>query len=187
MKTSNRSTARGLWRWVGVIMFLVACLAAEGALQGQRPTAGEIAGVVQGGRGAGSRRLGHRRDQGSADQLHQDRRHRRSGAVRGAGAAGRQLQRVGARIRPGRFDAGRDEAGRDSVTLTRAAAKTPQEAAKVLSGQLLALAARAAGQRASSPAPVRQATASARACRPRTTGSTRSSRTAISAISSATG
>ncbi len=51
MKTSNRSTARGLWRSVGVIMFLAACLAAQGALQGQRPTAGEIAGVVQSSQG----------------------------------------------------------------------------------------------------------------------------------------
>jgi hypothetical protein len=32
MKTSNRSTARGLWRRVGAIAFLVPCLAVQGAL-----------------------------------------------------------------------------------------------------------------------------------------------------------
>ena len=79
---------------------------------GRRPP-GYITGRRPQQPGSRSRRLGHRGNQGPADQLHQDRRHRRSGPLHGARAAGRDLQRVGPRLRPRRFDADPDEAGRD--------------------------------------------------------------------------
>ena len=60
--------------------------------------------------GPRSRRLGHRRDEGPADEVREDRRHRRRGPVHAAGTARRELRRVGAGLRPGRFGAARDEA-----------------------------------------------------------------------------
>ena len=83
----------------------------------------------------GSRRVGHRRDQGPSDQLHQDRRHQRSGPIPAPGAAERELQRVGPRIRPRRFQAADAQAERDAGDAARRRpAKTPQEAAKVYPG-----------------------------------------------------
>ena len=51
---------------------------------------------------SGSGRLGDRRDARSAGALHQERRHRRPGPLRGARPAEGQLHGVGARLRPGR-------------------------------------------------------------------------------------
>ena len=122
MKSSSRSMMRGAWVRVALIGLIAGSTVDSGsALQSARsaPT-GFITGVVQRQPGSRSRRLGHRRDQGPADQLHQDRRHRRSGPLHAAGTAGGQLQRLGPRLRPRRFDADRDEAGaRPRSTLTR--------------------------------------------------------------------
>ncbi len=52
---------------------------------------------------AGSRRLGHRGNHRSADALHQERRHRRPGALRHSRSAGRQLPGLGARLRVDRL------------------------------------------------------------------------------------
>src|SRR6266850_3829935 len=49
-----------------------------------------------------SRRVGDRRDEGSADAVHEDRRYRRSRTLHAAGTAGGHLQRLGARLRPRR-------------------------------------------------------------------------------------
>ena len=56
---------------------------------------------------ARSRRLGDRGDDRPAHQIRQDRRDRRSGPLRAARPAEGQLQRLGARLRPGRFAEGR--------------------------------------------------------------------------------
>ena len=56
--------------------------------------------------GAGGRRLGDRGDDRPADEVRQDRRHRRSRALSAARSAEGELQRVGARLRAGRFAEG---------------------------------------------------------------------------------
>ena len=58
------------------------------------------------------RRVGHRRNDVAADQVRQDRGYRRRGPVPHSGAAGRDVRRVGARLRPRRFRQGQRHAGR---------------------------------------------------------------------------
>ena len=62
---------------------------------------------------AGSRRLGDRGDHRPADQIRQDRRHRRPGPLRAARTAEGELQRVGARLWPGGFAEGAERARQD--------------------------------------------------------------------------
>ena len=87
---------------------------------------------------AGGRRLGDRRDQGSADPLRQDGRHRRSGPLRRSRPAEGQLQRLGARLRTGRFAEGAERArqGRQSARRRGAERSGGREG---LSGDLLVL------------------------------------------------
>ena len=59
----------------------------------------------------GSRRVGDRRDDGAADEVRQDGRHRRPGALRDSRPADRQLQRLGARVRARGFAQGACQAG----------------------------------------------------------------------------
>jgi hypothetical protein len=73
----------------------------------------------------------------------------------------------------------------DSLTLTAIVAKTPLEAAQVYPGNYW-LRCSSRPRPKSFPEPDPRATDSDRGCRRRTTGSTRSNRTATSAISSAT-
>ena len=84
---------------------------------------GDVARVARGCRAAGPARrvhhrrrpsararggrLGHRRDQGAADAFHQDRRHDDQGRFMLPELPDRHLQRVGARLRPGRSAARR--------------------------------------------------------------------------------
>ena len=56
--------------------------------------------------GAGGRRLGDRGDHRPPHQIHQDRRHRRPGPLCAARTAEGHLQRLGTRLRPGRFAQG---------------------------------------------------------------------------------
>ena len=65
--------------------------------------ADDIGGVVTAPNGAGSRRLGDRRDHRSADPLHPERRHRRPGPLRHSRPADRELSGLGARLWPGRL------------------------------------------------------------------------------------
>ena len=62
-----------------------------------------IGGVVTSAQRAGGRRLGDRRDHRTADQVRAHRRHRRQGPLSHSRSAGCRLQRLGARLRPGRF------------------------------------------------------------------------------------
>src|SRR5688572_15545415 len=89
-----------------------------------------------------SRRVGHRRNQGPADWLHQDCRHRRPGPLHGAGAAGRELQRVGARLRPRRLQAGADETDGDGDDAARQRREHAAGSREGVSRQLLAVDAR---------------------------------------------
>ena len=99
---------------VALVALIVAFATSMGSvLEAQRaalPADGYITGVVQGASGpeAGVWVIAETKD--LPDQLHQDRRHRRPRALHAAGTAGGELQRVGARIRPGRFEADPDEA-----------------------------------------------------------------------------
>ena len=64
----------------------------------------------QWGRGGG---LGDRRNHRPANQIRQDRRHRRSGALSGAGSSQGELQCVGSRLRAGGFAEGQSHTGQD--------------------------------------------------------------------------
>ena len=111
------------------------CLTAVHPAHAQTAGGGIITGTVQGPKGpeAGVWVIAETKD--LLTRLHQDRSHRRSRALPGSRSARRELQGLGARLRPGRFDAHRDETRRaTAVTLKAAAAKTPQEAAKVYPG-----------------------------------------------------
>ena len=98
-----------------------------------------------GGRGTRGRRLGDCRDQGPADQLHQDRRHRRPRPLHAAGAASRQLQRVGARVWPGRLAEATAQARRRGGDAARERRRLAPGGRQGVSRRLLAVAARAAG------------------------------------------
>ena len=77
----------------------------------------DIGGVVHRPERAGGRRLGHRGDDGAADEVRQDRRHRRPGSLRHPGPAERELPGLGARLRPRRLAEDAGEARRaDSIT-----------------------------------------------------------------------
>src|SRR6185295_790335 len=90
------------------------------------------------------RRLGDRRDQRPPDELHQDRRHRRSGALPPSRSASGELSRVGARLRPRRLDAGAGEAVRQRAHAESDAGEDSAGSGQGVSGQLLAVAPRAA-------------------------------------------
>ena len=106
------------------------------------------------------RRLGHRGDQGPADELHQDRRHQRPGPIPASRAAERELQRLGARIRPRRFQAAgaqaEHDAGDAARRLRRRRHRRPRRCIPATTG------CRCSSRRlrACSPARVRRATAS---------------------------
>ena len=74
------------------------------------------------------------------------------GRYRRARPAEGDLPRVGARLRAGRFAEGRRRRPGKPLNLTAVAAPNPHEAARVLPGGLLVLAAHGAGRRASFPA-----------------------------------
>ena len=87
----------------------------------------DIGGVVTGPERAGSRRLGHRRDDRPADQVRPHRRHRRPGPLRHPRSAEGQLQGLGARLWPRRFAEGATASRARSLNLTAVIA--PNEAA----------------------------------------------------------
>ena len=96
----------------------------------------EIGGVVDQLERSRSRRLGHRRNNGSADKVRPHRRHRRSGPLSHSRSSGRELQRVGARLRSGRFSQDARQARHD-LNLTAVIAPSDAAAAALLSGSLL--------------------------------------------------
>ena len=82
---------------------------------------------------------------GPADEVREDRRHRRSGPLPDARPAQGQLQRVGAWIRAGRFPEGTDDRRQDVEPHRDDRAERIRRGA-VLSGRLLVLAAASAGR-----------------------------------------
>ena len=96
----------------------------------------DIGGVVTGSERSGGRRMGDRRDHRSADPLHQERRHRRPGALRHPRPADRQLSGLGARLRSGRFAPAARQARPDPQSHRREGARRPLGRA-LLSGDLL--------------------------------------------------
>ena len=99
------------------------------------PTAGanDLGGVVTERQRPGSRRLGDRGDHRPADQVRQDRRHRRSGPLRHSRSAEGELQRLGARLRPGRLAEGRSRARQDRSISSAVVAPNAAAAARILS------------------------------------------------------
>ena len=85
---------------------------------------------------AGSRRLGHRRDDRTADQVRQDGRHRRSGPLRHPRPADRELRGLGARLRARRFAEGARQA-RPAAQPHRGAGAERARGGALLSGDLL--------------------------------------------------
>ena len=80
---------------------------------------------------ARGRRLGDRRDHRSADQIRQDRRDRRSGPLCDPRSAEGQLQRLGARLWPGRFAEGAGRARQDCSICTAVPAPNAAAAAQI--------------------------------------------------------
>ena len=78
----------------------------------------------------GSRRLGDRGDHRPAHQIRQDRRHRRPGPLRHARPAEGEVQRLGARLRPGRFAEGRARRPGSILNLTAVIAPNAAAAAQ---------------------------------------------------------
>ena len=107
----------------------------------------DLAGVVTSAQGTGSRGLGHCRDQRSADQVREDRGHRRSRPVSDPGPAGGEVQRVGAGLRSRRLAEGAGVAGHEPEPQCRHRTERPRGGG-VLPRRLLVLADEgAAGQR----------------------------------------
>ena len=101
-------------------------------------------------KGPRSRRLGHRRDHRPADEVRQDRRHRRSRPLPDARSAEGHLQRLGARLRAGRFAEGRGRRPVGRSTSPRTLGANAAGGGAVLPGRLLVVAAAACPTRASS-------------------------------------
>ena len=117
----------------------------------------------------GSRRLGHRRNDRPAHAPDQERGHRRSGSLRPARLAEGELRRVGPRLRP----RGLAEGQGDARTAAGADAPWPHRTPRPRQSTTR----RSTGSRccrcrpkATSPAPVRPATASRRTCEVRASG-----------------
>ncbi len=89
-------------------------------------------------RPARSRRVGHRRDEGSRRPLHQDRRHRRRGPLRRARSSAGELSGLGPRLWPRRLRQDHQRAGRDAEPHREDRAERARRGA-VLSGRLLVL------------------------------------------------
>ena len=97
--------------------------------------------------GTGSRGLGHCGDQRPADEVREDRGHRRSRPVPDPGPAGGEVQRVGARLRSRRLAEGAGVAGHEPEPQRRHRPERPRRG-RVLPRRLLVLADEgAAGQR----------------------------------------
>ena len=107
---------------------------------------------------AGGRRLGDRRNHRSADQIRQDRRHRRSGPLSRPRSAEGELQRLGARLRPGRFAEGRDRARQDGQSDRGAGAERERPRRNIIRRSTGTRCSRFR-RRASSRAPGRKGTA----------------------------
>ncbi len=106
------TSARTL-RWAigaAIAAFLAAC-ASQLSTQEVSIGASDLGGVVTEPQRTGSRRLGDRRDHRPADQVREDGGHRRARALRRSRAAESDLQRLGARLRAGRFAQGARRAG----------------------------------------------------------------------------
>ena len=128
----------------GRLYFSVAAIAFAGCLAGapvplsaqQTPPAAvaidndDIGGVVTGPNGpeAGVWVIAETHD--LPDPLYQDRRHRRSGPLRGARSAEGELQRLGARLRPRRFAEGRRASPARPSIIARCRRRTQADAAK---------------------------------------------------------
>ncbi len=116
--------------------------------------------------------MGHRGNHQYAHQVRQGRRHRRSRPLRGAGSSEWDLQRVGARLRAGRFAEGADlprqnaqpESG-DGAERARGGASTIRPATGIRWPRCRT--------RASSPGPAPTAMAFRKKCRARPSGSTK--------------
>ena len=128
VKTPSRRTA------ACAALIVAGLVGAVHAQDKSKPAVGvgrsDLSGVVSGPNRAGGGRVGYRRDAGSADEIREDRRHRRSRALSRARPAARELRRLGARLWPGRFAEGDDHGRHDEPRSHRGAGAFRQEAAR---------------------------------------------------------
>ena len=134
----------------GMAALLAAGAAQLSAQQAADPAiqigADDLGGVVTSANGPGGRRLGDRGDHRSAHQVRQDRRHRRSRPLPHARSAEGELQRLGARLRAGRFAEGADRARARSLEPDSGRRAERGGGGGILSGDLLVFAAQDPGQ-----------------------------------------